>query len=177
MPDDHTEPLNLYEAFLQAFEELLGEYLDAVLEEAGLADAQVEQLMAAGWDAGRAWAVHWAVVSSRDRIRTPLARRSITACIVSCQRRSIRSIAETTRTSPADNAGQGRANPSGYWSRWSLRSPRRGRCVPVDVGLAQLQGLSIRAAPRGARRLPAAGPDVTVSGHTVTIPFWSRCGR
>ena len=54
MPDNQPEPLTPREAFLEAFEELLDEYFDAVLEEAELSDAQVEQLMAAGWDAGRA---------------------------------------------------------------------------------------------------------------------------
>ena len=54
MPDTQPEPLTPRQAFLEAFGELLDEYQDAVLEEAELSDAQVEQLMAAGWDAGRA---------------------------------------------------------------------------------------------------------------------------
>ena len=54
MQDNHSQRPTSYEAFIEAFEELLGEYLDAALEEAGLGDAQVEQLMAFGWDAGRA---------------------------------------------------------------------------------------------------------------------------
>ena len=54
MQDDHSQPPTSYEAFLEAFEELLNEYLDSALEEAGLGEAQVEHLMAVGWDAGRA---------------------------------------------------------------------------------------------------------------------------
>ncbi len=54
MPDTQPEPLTPHQAFLEAFEELLVEYLEAALEDAGLSDAQVEELMAAGWDAGRA---------------------------------------------------------------------------------------------------------------------------
>ena len=54
MSDTQPTP---YEAFLKAFEELLNEYLDDALEAAGISDAQVNQLITAGWDSGRARAL------------------------------------------------------------------------------------------------------------------------
>lgn len=54
MQDNQPHRPTNYEAFFEAFEEMLNEYLDTALEEAGLSDAQVEHLMSAGWDVGRA---------------------------------------------------------------------------------------------------------------------------
>ena len=46
-------PLTPHEAFLAAFEEMLIEYVDSVLEEVVVSDDQLKQLITAGWYAGR----------------------------------------------------------------------------------------------------------------------------